>query len=173
MGKILPELRVTAAATIIAVALIATGTNIVEPVLNFLLTLPKHGTSALWSGAAWIAFGLLADFVLRIGRKRRQANLEEQKLQAHRATMRTVLHIVNNFLNGLLLFELEAEPVVSRESFEQLERLVQQTHERLKALGDLDSLNEIETPTGTGIALPDGLSLPAAPAIKPAMTSLR
>ena len=79
------------------------------------------------------------------------SNAEEQKLRVLKATMRTVHHIVNNFLNNLQLFRLEAEGLLSDESLELFDSLVQQTAADLKKLGDLDTVREKQMAGGIGI----------------------
>ena len=169
MARLVLDLRFTLVATVAAAAIVWTHADL----LTLLAPMEKYGANTVFCGLAVICAGVLIDLVFRALRRRRQAEAEAQKLRTHQATMRTVLHIVNNFLNGLLLFELEAEPVVSRRSFEELERLVQQTHQNLKALADLEVLREITTPTGDAIELPNSSSASLVPGATPGTTFLQ
>jgi len=98
--------------------------------------------------------GLVLDLT-RIRRERdRTIELQDQRLRVLRATMRTVQDIVNNFLNNLLLFRLEAEEskALSDSSLELLDSLITETGDKLKTLGDVDSTREVSLAEGlTGI----------------------
>ncbi len=172
MVRLVRDLRFTLAATAVAAVILLTHVDLWALGRTLLAPLEAYAANTLLCGLTVLCGGCLLDLLFRFVRKRRQAEAQSQKLKTHQATMRTVLHIVNNFLNGLLLFELEAEPVVSREAFEELERLVQQTHGKLTALGDLDSLQEISTPTGDAIELP-GVTPPSLIPAPTPQTSLR
>jgi hypothetical protein len=109
------------------------------------------------SGSALIAAGLTLDRFYR--RKRHKAEIEEQKLRTLRATMRTVQDIVNNFLGNLMVFELAANAVMPKGSLDGLEDLIQQTSRKLKALGDLQSVQEKALAIGIGIEFVEPVAL--------------
>jgi hypothetical protein len=88
-------------------------------------------------------------------RKQRQAEVEAQKLRTLKATMRTVQDIVNNFLNNLLLFEMEAQGKVAPHELDKLEDLARQTYDRLKSLADVESVRESPMGISPGIAYPE------------------
>lgn len=91
-----------------------------------------------------ISAGLLLDLLLNKRQKERYIELQEQRLRVLRATMRTVQDIVNNFLNSLSLFRLEAEDrgALSESSLQMMDSLIQETSARLNALGELQGTPE-------------------------------
>lgn len=80
-------------------------------------------------------------------------DMQEERLKVLRATMRTVDDIVNNFLNSLTLFRLEAEEknALSPESLALMDSIVLETSTKLKKLSELDSTPEKKMAIGTGI----------------------
>jgi PAS domain S-box-containing protein len=84
----------------------------------------------------------------------RVARDQAERLRTLKATMRTVQDIVGNALTGLQLFRFHAEQHVPPRSLEQFDRIVTETADRLKALGDLDQVVETEMGMGTGIVYP-------------------
>jgi hypothetical protein len=77
-------------------------------------------------------------------RDKHNLKVQEERVKVLRATMRTVHDIVNNFLNNLQLFQLEAEDknALEPESLLLLESIIQDTTTKLKKLGDLKSTPE-------------------------------
>ena len=69
---------------------------------------------------------------------------EKLKLSTLKATMSTVHDIVNNFLNNLQLFRMEAEEsgAISTESLELFDSIIDEAASRLKELGDLEEIAE-------------------------------
>lgn len=158
MRNILTELRFTilGAAICTALVLVASLANVdlIKLDLNLLNGIEKNEVDDIGSGLTLIFIGLAIDRVLSHRRKlnRQHAALEAQKLRTHQATMRTVHDIVNNFLNGLQLFELPAN-----DDRDILEELIQDTSQKLKALGDLESIVEKSLAVGIGIEYPGNL----------------
>jgi len=91
-----------------------------------------------------ISAGLLVDLLLNKRQKERYIELQEQRLRVLKATMRTVQDIVNNFLNNLSLFRLEAEDkgALSESSLQMMDSLLQETSGKLNALGELQATPE-------------------------------
>jgi PAS domain S-box-containing protein len=81
-----------------------------------------------------------------------------QRLRVFRATMRTVQDIVNNLLNGLQLVYIDAEDELPAEVQALLDRVIQEAAVQLKALGDLETVEERELSIGQGIAYPGSRS---------------
>ena len=86
-----------------------------------------------------ISAGLLLDLLLNKRQKDHYIELQEERLRVLRATMMTVQDIVNNFLNNLALFRLEAEDksALSESSLQAMDSLIQETSAKLNALGEL------------------------------------
>ena len=93
-----------------------------------------------------------------VERQRLNAEIEIQRLRVFRATMRTVQDIVNNLLNGLQLVHLEAESQLPPDTLMLVDRLIKEAAVKLKALGDLETLNEKEMAIGPGIDYPNSSS---------------
>ena len=84
---------------------------------------------------------------------RNKLKIQEERLRVYSATMRTVHDIVNNFLNNLQVFQLEAEKTnaLDPESLELMDSIIQQTATKLKNMGKLDSTDVKQMFDGTGI----------------------
>lgn len=91
-----------------------------------------------------ILVGLVLDLMLMRHEKDRTIELQAQRLEVLRATMRTVQDIVNNFLNNLMLFRLEAEEkhALSESSLKLMDSLITETGAKLNALGELEKVQE-------------------------------
>jgi hypothetical protein len=87
-------------------------------------------------------------------REKRQLELNAQadRIAVLKATMRTVQDIVNNYLNNMLLVQLEAGHALSPETAVLLERITRETSAKLTVLGDLDCVPEMEMAIGLGIS---------------------
>src|SRR5258706_7664512 len=124
MIKILKELRVTLIATTLAAGLVLTAifTNVdlVKMNLKLLDGIEKNEFDDVLSGATLICVALVLDRIRWQRRKSLEAEMEAQKLRTLQATMRTVQDIVNNFLNNLMLFQMEAEAVMPKGSLDPL-----------------------------------------------------
>jgi len=95
-----------------------------------------------------ILVGFFIDQTIVRPREEREAEIQAQRLRVLKATMRSVHHIVNNFLNSLQLFRLDAEDTLPQESLDLLDELVQETSAKLQVLGDLETTPEKPTPIG-------------------------
>jgi hypothetical protein len=122
--------------------------------LTLLDRIQKHQIDDFVVAFVLIFVGLAFDGWVSEQRKLRQAEIEEQRLKVLRATMRTVQDVMNNFLNQMQLFRLEADSVLPEESLEAFDELIEQASGKLKALGNLDEAREIQMATGTGIECP-------------------
>ena len=75
----------------------------------------------------------------RVERRTTELSLREARLQTLEATMYTVHHIVNNFLNRLLMIRLESEKngKLSESTLEQLEADIAEVSKQLVELGKI------------------------------------
>ncbi|MBU0960299.1 MAG: hypothetical protein KKD01_08865 [Proteobacteria bacterium] len=76
----------------------------------------------------------------KIEKDKKELELRESKIRTLQITMFTVHHIVNNFLNRLLLIRIEAEEegTISQESLEKLEADISDVSRKLVALSELE-----------------------------------
>jgi len=111
----------------------------------------------IFIGIVFVLIGFLIDKI-RLWRKRvGKRKIEKAKLATLRATMTTVHDVVNNFLNSLLLFRLEAEnsAAMKDESLKMLDDLTSETAGKLKEIDDLENIFERDFGSGiTGIVTP-------------------
>jgi hypothetical protein len=144
-------------ATILAVGMVLTAAlttyDVVKLDLQILDGIARHEVDDLLAGLLLIFLGVTIDLIAR--RKRHKAEIEAQKLRTLKATMRTVHDIVNNFLNNLMVFELQAAAITKPGALDPLERIIHETAGKLKALGDLESVREIPLAMGPGIHYKD------------------
>ena len=109
----------------------------------------------------FFACTLLGVLIGRFTAKRHKRHeTEAVKLATLKATMRTVQLIVNNFLNHLLLVELEIKDHLRPHALDQLEQEMQVTFKELKALGDVASVEEVPFALGPLISYPQRSVLP-------------
>lgn len=151
----LHDCRVIARRGLILTAALTT----IDPVqlnLKLLSLIQREEVDDILSALTLVLVGLAIDRFLTRNKRRRlqQAEIEAQKLRTHRATMRTVQDIVNNFLNNLMLFEIPAKGDMPPGSVATVEGLIQHTSRQLRSLGDLESVVETSLAVGAGIAYP-------------------
>ena len=79
----------------------------------------------------------LSNWTERIEKRRVEVELREARLRTLQVTMQ---HIVNNFLNCVMLIRLEAEEdgTISQDSLEKLEEKIQEVSKQLTEIGELD-----------------------------------
>jgi len=79
--------------------------------------------------------------------------VQKERVKVLHATMRTVQDIVNNGLNNLQLVRIEAEEkkALDPETLSLMDRIIRETSDKLKKLGSLDAVPEVEMAIGTGI----------------------
>jgi PAS domain S-box-containing protein len=90
--------------------------------------------------------------------KRLNDEIQLQRLRVFKATMRTVQEIVNNMLNTLQVVHLEASGELPPEILTLVERMIKEAADKLKALGDLETVTEKEMAIGLGIDYPGSTS---------------
>ena len=123
--------------------------------LDLLTTLEPYQVDDLLVIGLLIGGGLTLDGLITNRRRKHALAIHEQRLRVFKATMHTVQDIVNNCLNSLQLFRLEAETVLSPESLALFDHLIQDAATKLRVLGDLDDTPERPMASGVGIAYPE------------------
>lgn len=74
----------------------------------------------------------------------KEAEIQREKLNVLKATMRTVQDITGNFLNGMQLIKLEIDKnkTLSEETVDKLDELIQDTSQRINKLGNIEEIRE-------------------------------
>ena len=80
--------------------------------------------------------------------------VQVQRLRVFKATMRTVQGIVNDLLNNLQLVHVEAESELPAGMLTVVEGIIREASMKLKTLGDLETVKEIDMVMGPGIDYP-------------------
>lgn len=91
-----------------------------------------------------VLIGLTADAVSMNLARRRQLDVEKQRLTVLKATARSVQDIVGNCLNQFqfLVRQAEKSEELKPESLKRMEAMIIETSEKLKELGDLETTPE-------------------------------
>ncbi len=110
---------------------------------------------------AIVLVGAIMDCARARRLKRYAIELDACKLTAHRTTMRTVQHLVNTFLNDLVLFAVGISGLLPRRELNALDDQIQRIARQLKALGDLQSITERPLGGSIGIEYDEADKVPA------------
>jgi two-component system sensor histidine kinase/response regulator len=86
--------------------------------------------------------------------KRLTDEIQLQRLQVFKATIRTVQDIVNNLLSTFQFVRLEAEGQLPAEMLTLVDRMIEEAAIKLRTLGDLETVKEKEMTIGLGIDYP-------------------
>jgi PAS domain S-box-containing protein len=86
--------------------------------------------------------------------KRLTDEIQLQRLQVFKATIRTVQDIVNNLLNGFQFVRHEAEGQLPVELLTLVDRMIEEAALKLRTLADLETVKEKEMAIGLGIDYP-------------------
>ncbi len=126
---------------------------------NLVSGIETHEIDDIFIAFLLLGLGVMIDGKVQKRKKQREAEIQAQRLRVLRATMVTVQDIVNNFMNSLLLFRMEAEDVLPPASLKLFDELVKDTSARIKMLGDLDSTPETSMAVGIAIDYESGGSV--------------
>ena len=130
------------------------GLDLFGIVLDLIESLELRDIHEIVISVMLILLGLVIDSTVNYRHQLQLVTIQTQRLQVLKATMRTVQDIVNNFLNNLQLFRMEAEDALAAESLELFDTLIQETSGKLKALGDLEETHEKSGATGSMMDYP-------------------
>ncbi len=112
---------------------------------------PMADSTGHITGAATIARDITRRLKAEAELARLNHEVQFQRMRVFKATIRTVQDIVNNLLNSFLLVRLEGEGHLPGELLTLVDQMVREAGVKLKALGDLETVNEKEMAVGTGI----------------------
>lgn len=154
--KLWREYPFTARAILVALA-IALGHvlfqhNLFNSVIRVFQQMDASGLDELIVPVLLIGMGNYVDVRQAKAREHRDAEIQKERLRVLQATMRTVHDIVNNSLNNLQLFRMDAERgALSRESLNLFDEIIHDTAGKLRALGEMEDTPEMPMATGAGI----------------------
>jgi hypothetical protein len=152
-SKLLQEWTWTGIAAIVGATLVLTSvlTNFDFVRINFrvLERIQKHSVDDIVVGIALVSVGFIVDLSNR--RRRRRVETAEQRLRVLKATMRTVQDIMNNLLNNMQLFRLDAEGVLPDTTLKEMDEAIDRAATKIRALGNLDAV--IEKPMASGVGV--------------------
>jgi hypothetical protein len=150
---LLQQWAVTGFAVIHCVALTLAATlmklDFINLNIKILDGIKKHRVDDLLVGFALLSAGVMVD-KWRL-RKRRRLEMAQERLEVLHATMRTVQDIVNNFMNNIQFFRMEAEGALPEEKLKQLDAVIEQAAKQIRALGSVDEVREKQMASGVGI----------------------
>ena len=149
--SILARRPLTSAAILLTVMFVIAPSLAKRDLINIPISIASNRLDDFLAVVTVILIGLAFDSIFAGARRRREMEIREQRLRVLKATMRTVQNIVNNSLNNLQLFRIEAEGLLPPESLRAFDRIVKQTSAELRHLGDLTSTPEVHLATGVGI----------------------
>ena len=149
--RIIRSYKATMLAGLFILTILLTGVDLAAVANGLLMTIADQKIAGIIAAVVLIALGLCLDVFAAAQRARREAEIQAQRLSVFKATMRTVHEIVNNALNEMQLFRLDAEGVMPEKSLSSFDDLIKRTAAQVKALGDLESTPEGESPIGRRI----------------------
>ncbi len=111
-----------------------------EALTGILAGLEEYETDELF-----LSLSLLCVFAsLDALRRRRKRKVETEKLKIYKAMLSSTRHILNNFLNQMLLFKLTADrsPGFDPEILQKYDKIIEDATAQIQALGELNEINE-------------------------------
>lgn len=102
-----------------------------------------HDKNELWMRCLifilLVTFSFYAQYVAS-----KKIKIEQEKFSTFKATMNTVMDIEGNFLNNLSLYTLEIEDshTLSKQSMQEIQDLIRNTHQRLNVLATAREIEE-------------------------------
>lgn len=155
LGIYMRRFLVTGTAATLAVALLLihflTGVDFFSAAGTLLEAFPWNHADELLIAVLFIVVGITIDGIIARKRRERETEIQAQRLMVFKATMRSVHELVNDALNQLQLFRLKGEGLMPEESLTSFDDLLERTAEELRALSDLASTPERDTPFGRSI----------------------
>lgn len=139
MRRVLATYVTIALAGAILITDFSTDINLFRMASNFFERIGRNHVDALIAVALIILIGRSIDVVVAGQKAKREQEIQAQRLIVLKATMRAVQHIVNNGLNELQLFRLDAEGLLQEKSLKLFDEIIHRIAAQLTALGDLES----------------------------------
>jgi len=128
-----------------------TGVDFINLTGRLLSDIAWNHLDELLAAVLTVLAGIGIDGVAARKRKDRETEIQGHRLMVFRATMRSVHELVNDVLQQMQVFRMEAEGLMPEETLKSFDDLIHRTADELQALGNLESTPEIDTPFGRSI----------------------
>lgn len=126
--------------------------NLFNSIVTVFQKMDAYGLDELIVPIILIGLGHYVDLRRAKAQEHREAEIQKERLRTLKATMRTVFDIVNNGLNNLQLFRLDAERgALSRESLQLFDEIIHDTAGKLRDLAEMEDTPEKPMASGPGI----------------------
>jgi len=118
--------------------------DIFRAIINYLNEKQFLHTEKIIFSVVLIIITLLIDQFRNVRRTRRKRRLEQERLNTARATMATMNDLVNNFLNNILLVQMEIEKKepLSDETITMFNNMTSKLSLDMKRINDIDVVAE-------------------------------
>ncbi len=118
--------------------------QIFERFAQFFHSLEEYQVDELVIACLILFFGIFIDVLRNAIQDKHLIEIQQQRLRVLKATMTTVHDIMNNFLNSMVLFRVQAQKTqaLNPESIDMLNGLIRDTAQKIVALGDMNDTPE-------------------------------
>lgn len=110
-----------------------------------------------------VSVALFLDLIRLRHKARRDHEIDQHRVEVMRLTMSTVHDVVNNFLNNLQLFRLEAErsQALNGEYLKLFDDLIEETAQKIKDIENMEVIAERQICKGmTALGMPNDIGKP-------------
>lgn len=124
--------------------------EVFEHLVALLNKLEQHEADEIALSAFLISIGLVIDLFILKKNREKHITVQKHRLRVLKSTMTTVQEIVNNFLDNIQLFRMEAEEkaALDPESVQLIDFAIFEIADKLRRIGDLESVPERRGPGG-------------------------
>lgn len=124
--------------------------QIFERISQFLHSLEEYQIDELVIASLILFIGIFIDVLRNAIQDKHLIEIQQQRLRVLKATMTTVHDIMNNFLNSMVLFRVQAQKTqtLNPESIDMLNGLIRDTAQKIVALSDMDDTPEKKLAAG-------------------------
>ncbi len=111
-----------------------------DHLVRFFHSVEQYELDEIFIGLLIILIFFIADLVLA----RREEKIELEKLKIYKAMVYSTHHILNNFLNQMLLFKITAEntPGFDKKILEMYDKIIEETNKQIRDLSSVENIDE-------------------------------
>ena len=114
--------------------------DLFDRLADFFETVEKYELDEFFIAGLIVLAFFTADLLL----KERKRIIEHEKVKVYRAMLSSAHHVLNNFLNQMLLFKITAEetPGFDKEVLDLYDVIMEEANEQISALGSITEVSE-------------------------------